>query len=134
MQTPVATNSLVLGRVLARHARYRPNHTAVVFAGSRLSYADFNSYVNRWANALQARGIGRGDRVATVLPNTLELLAMYWSCAKLGAAAVPLSPLLLADGLVALFTDAQPRVIVTSAGLRPVVEAAVARLLFDLRH
>jgi acyl-CoA synthetase (AMP-forming)/AMP-acid ligase II len=31
--------------------------------------------------------------VATVLANSLELLATYWSCAKLGAAAVPLSPL-----------------------------------------
>jgi long-chain acyl-CoA synthetase len=72
--------------------------------------------------------VGRGDRVATVLPNSLELLATYWSCAKLGAAAVPLSPLLLADGLVSLFSDANPRLIITSAALRPVVEAAVGRL------
>ena len=130
MKTPVATNSLVLGRILARHARYRPQHTAVVFGGRRLGYRDFNAYVNRWARSLQALGVGRGDRVATVVPNTLELLANYWACAKLGAAAVPLSPLLSADGLVSLFSDAQPRVILTSAALRPAVEAAVGQLTY----
>lgn len=130
MRTPIATNSMVLGRILARHARYRPHHTAVIFGDRRLTYADFNAYVNRWANALAALGIGRGDRVATVLPNSLELLATYWSCAKLGAAAVPLSPLLLADGLISLFGDARPRIVITSAALRPVVDAAAARLTY----
>src|SRR5210317_2208859 len=95
MRTPIATNNLVLGSILTRHARYRGEEFAVVFGANRLSYSAFNGYVNRWANALQSLGVRRGDRVATVLPNTLELLATYWSCAKLGAAAVPLSPLLL---------------------------------------
>ena len=52
MDTPIATNSLVLGRILCRHARYRPHHPAVAFEDQRLSYAAFNAVVNRWANAL----------------------------------------------------------------------------------
>jgi acyl-CoA synthetase (AMP-forming)/AMP-acid ligase II len=60
METPIATDSLVLGKLLARHARYRPNHTAVVVGHGpdaiRLSYAEFDATVNRWANALAARG------------------------------------------------------------------------------
>ena len=111
MDTPIATNSLTLGRLLKRHARYRPSHTAVVIGNERLSYLRFNDFVNRWANALAALGVGRGDRVATILPNSLELLATYWACAKLGAAAVPLSPLLLTAGFVSLLNDARPRVI-----------------------
>ena len=111
MDTPIATNSLTLGRLLKRHARYRPSHTAVVIGNDRLSYLRFNDLVNRWANALAALGVGRGDRVATILPNSLELLATYWACAKLGAAAVPLSPLLLTAGFVSLLNDARPRVI-----------------------
>jgi long-chain acyl-CoA synthetase len=128
MRTPIATNSLVLGGILTRHARYRGEELAVVFGANRLSYSAFNGYVNRWANALQSLGVQRGDRVATVLPNTLELLATYWSCSRLGAAAVPLSPLLLEDGLVSLFSDAQPRVVVTSEALRLLVEQAMRRL------
>jgi len=122
MDTPIATNSLVLGSLLARHARYRPHHTAVVVAGHdggerelRLDWREFDAYVNRYANALASLGVARGDRVATVLGNSLELLAAYWACAKLGAAAVPLSPLLTAAGLASLLADAQPRVVIGAA-------------------
>ena len=117
MDTLIATNSLTLGRLLARHARYRPSHTAVVIGNQRLTYLQFNDFVNRWANALAALGVGRGDRVATILPNSLELLATYWACAKLGAAAVPLSPLLLAAGFISLLNDAKPRVILSTKTL-----------------
>ena len=125
MDTPIATNSLVLGRILSRQARYRPDHLAVVFEDERLTYAEFNAQVNRWANALSGLGVARGDRVATLLPNCLEGLATYWACAKLGAAAVPLSSLLLEEGLVSLLSDARPRVIVSTASF--------ARLLSKVR-
>jgi len=81
-----------------------------VIGNERLTYLQFNDLVNRWANALATLGVGRGDRVATILPNSLELLATYWACAKLGAATVPLSPLFLAAGFLSLLNDAKPRV------------------------
>src|SRR5262249_39032422 len=108
---------LALGRLLTRHARYRPSHTAVVIGNERLTYLQFNDFVNRWANALAGLGVRRRDRVATILPNSLELLATYWACAKLGAAAVPLSPLLLAAGFISLLNDAKPRVILSTKRL-----------------
>src|SRR5512140_2862321 len=119
MDTPIAHDALALGGLPARHARYRPRHTAVVAPCGerdvRLSWREFDAYVNRWAHALQAQGVARGDRVATLLANSLELLATYWACAKLGAAAVPLSPLLNAGGVVSLLADARPRVVVASS-------------------
>src|SRR5512144_562495 len=128
METPIAMNSLCLGSLLARHARYRPHHTAVIVPGAaagdreiRLSWREFDEYVNRYANALAALGVARGERVATLLANSLELLATYWACAKLGAAAVPLSPLLTAAGLASLLTDAPPKVVLASSDQRPVL-------------
>jgi acyl-CoA synthetase (AMP-forming)/AMP-acid ligase II len=121
MDAAIAANSLCLGRLLTRHARYRPRHTAVVVAGTpevRLDWREFDAYVNRWANALVRLGVKRHDRVATVLGNGIEILATYWACAKLGAAIVPLSPLLTAAGLRSLLTDAPPRVVVSSAAHR----------------
>ena len=119
MKTPIAYDSMVMGSLPTRHARYRPHHTAIVIAPGlrgqreiRLTWREFDAYLNRWANALTTLGVTRGDRVATVLGNSLELLATYWSCAKLGAVVVPLSPLLTATGLAALIADASPRVIV----------------------
>ena len=135
MDTPIATDSLVLGSVLARHARYRPAHTAVIVGHGadaiRLSYAEFDAAVNRWANALTALGVVRGDRVATLLPNCLELLATYWACAKLGAAAVPLSPLLLPPGIASLLNDAKPRVVICGGALRPALEQARPQLAWS---
>ncbi|MFO1304636.1 MAG: class I adenylate-forming enzyme family protein, partial [Burkholderiales bacterium] len=120
-------NSLCLGGLLTRHAKYRPRHTAVIVPGEReirLDWREFNAYVNRWANALARQGVARGDRVATVLGNGLELLATYWACAKLGAAAVPLSPLLTAAGLRSLLSDATPKVVIASSSHRAALDEA----------
>jgi long-chain acyl-CoA synthetase len=121
---------LVLGRILTRHARYRPDHTGVVFGDARLRYREFNAFVNRWANAMASLGVVRGDAVATILPNSVELLATYWACAKLGAAAVPLSPLLLAEGLVSLLNDAKPRIVVSTRDFSAILTDVRPRLAY----
>ncbi|MBP6565114.1 MAG: acyl--CoA ligase, partial [Burkholderiales bacterium] len=126
MESKVAHDSLALGRLPERHARYRPRHAAVIApAGTRevrLDWREFDDYVNRWANALASLGVSRGDRVATLLPNSIELVASYWACFKLGAAAVPLSTLLNAGGLASLLADATPRAIVSTGDLRGVLD------------
>lgn len=128
MEMPIATGSLVMGALPARHARYRPSHTAVVIApGSgereiRLDWGEFDAHVNRCANALASLGVAKGDRVATVLPNSLLLLTTYWACAKLGAVVVPLSPLLNAPGVAALVADALPRVVIGPSDSRPMLD------------
>jgi len=87
-----------IGSLLPRHARYRPDHLAIVFEDQRLTFADFNRRVNRLANALLDLGIVKGDNIATILPNCLEQLDVYWAVAKIGAVIVPLSPLLRGAG------------------------------------
>jgi long-chain acyl-CoA synthetase len=135
MDTPIATNSLVLGPLLTRNARYRGHHTAVVVAprsaqerDTRLTWRELDAYVNRLANGLASLGVRRGERVATVLTNSLELLATYWACAKLGAAIVPVSPLLTATGLESLLTDAPPRVVLAACDQIPMLDEVRARL------
>ena len=118
---------------MTRHARYRPRHTAVIVDEERLSYVEFNNYVNRWANALVDLGVSRGDTVATILPNSLELLGTYWACAKIGVAAVPLSPLLLVAGFVSLLNDAQPRVVISSNAFRDILNEVRPRLSYPQR-
>jgi non-ribosomal peptide synthetase component E (peptide arylation enzyme) len=55
---------ITLERLIERHARYRGDHLAVIFADQRLGWAEFNTRVNQLANALQARGIGKDDKLA----------------------------------------------------------------------
>ncbi len=95
-----------LEKLIERHARYRADKLAVIFGDQRLTWAQFNASVNRLANALQARGIDKDDKVATALPNSMELLLIYWATVSIGAVLVPLSPLLKAAGLINLLNNA----------------------------
>ena len=88
-----------IGSLLTRHSRYRPNHLAFVFGGERLTCRAMNARVNALANAVLGRGLKKGDKVATLLPNCLELMALYWMAAKTGLVIVPLSPLLQEAGI-----------------------------------
>lgn len=106
-----------LGSLLVRHARYRPNHLAVVFEDQRLTYAQFHARVNRVANAFTALGLQKGDKVATLLGNCLELLETYWAVARMGLVVVPLSPLLRGQGLARLLNDSDTAVLITSRDL-----------------
>ena len=123
----IAYDSLVLGKLIERHARYRPRHTALIApCGSRevrLNWRDLDAYVNRYAQMLRVLGVARGDRVASILPNAVQLVTLYYACAKLGAVAVPLSTLLNAAGLRSLLVDAAPRVVIASAAQRAMLDA-----------
>jgi len=112
---------LELASLIARHARYRPDATAVVFEGRRLTWRDFWSRVARVGNMLRALGIGPGDKVATVATNSLELLETYWAVPTIGATLVPLSPLLLRDGLASLLRGSDAKCLVTQASMLPVL-------------
>ncbi len=103
-----------IGSLLPRHARLRPNHTALVFEDCRLSFREFNARVNRLANLLSRLKVNKGDKVATILPNCPSLLETYWAVAKIGAVVVPLSPLLREKALAALLQDSDGGTIIAS--------------------
>jgi long-chain acyl-CoA synthetase len=117
-----------IGSLLTGHARYRPDHTAIVFKEHRFSFREFNHRVNRLANALLDLGASKGDKIATVLPNCLELLEVYWAVAKIGAVVVPLSTLLRGKALASLLQDSEVRTVVTN----PDFVAAVDAIKLDL--
>ena len=104
-----------IGSLFSRHARYRPNHLAVVFGDQRLSWSEFNCSINRLAHALLNLGIGKGDKVATILPNCLEQLEAYWASAKIGAVVVPSSTLLLEKAMKTLLQDSDAVMLITNA-------------------
>ena len=113
---------LTIQHWLKRHARYRPGHTALVFEDKRISYLELYQEVSRLGNALIRAGIGKGDKVTTLLPNSIELWEVYWACAAIGAVAVPLSPLLRGQGLFNLLDNSDTKLLITHSGMTGYLE------------
>ena len=63
------------------------------------TYGDLKRDSDRLAHALRARGVGRGDRVAVFLPQSVETVVAHMAAYKLGAVAVPLAALFGPDAL-----------------------------------
>ena len=111
-----------IGTLPTRNARHYPDREALLFEGTRYSWRDLNSRINRTANALRGSGVTKGDKVALFLPNSLELVELYWAIAKVGAVAVPLSPLLRGAGLASLVRDSDAVALVTCRDLAGEIE------------
>ncbi len=109
--------------VCDRWAEADPDRTAIVFAdpmgqSREASFGWLRDASNRLANALRARGIGRGDRVAILLPQSPEVAAIHIAVYKLGAVALPLATLFGTDALSYRLQNSGARAIVTDiAGL-----------------
>ncbi len=76
---------------LAEHARAHGERTFVVYEGERVSYAGWYRAAATLAHALQAAGIGKGDRVALAMRNLPEWPVAFFAIVSIGAIAVPLN-------------------------------------------
>jgi long-chain acyl-CoA synthetase len=128
--------ALELASLIGHHARHRPDALAVSVGDRRLDWRAFGARVAQVGNMLRALGVGRGDRVATCMGNSLELLETCWAVPSIGATLVPLSPLLLADGLESLLRDCAPACLITTTAMLPVLakvgtDVGGRRLLVD---
>ena len=113
---------LELATLISRQARYRPDATAVVFEGQRLTYrAVLGARRARGQHAARARHRPRATRSPRVAGNSLELLETYWAVPTIGAVLVPLSPLLLREGLASLLRGSDARCLIAQSSMLPVL-------------
>ena len=112
-----------VGSLLPRHAWYRGDHLALVCGDTRLTFAQLAGRVNRLANAFVALGLKKGDTLAVVMPNCVEVLETYWAAIQIGLVLVPLSPLLRGAALAALLRDSDAVAIVLSDSMSGELDA-----------
>ena len=89
--------TLSLATVLAESARRTPDGLALVQGDLRLGYADLWRQARQHGAALQARGVGPGDRVALLAPNVADFVRAYYGILAAGGVVVPVPTLLNAD-------------------------------------
>src|SRR5579884_3794550 len=75
----------LLDRTVSRY----PDHTAFIYYGTKLSYAQFNSLANRFASGLQRLGVKKGDRIAIALPNIPQYPIAFYGALRAGTVIVP---------------------------------------------
>ena len=102
---------------------------------SMLTYGALLHSANRFANALRASGVRRGDRVAILLPQTEATVISHVAIYKLGAIALPLASLFGIDALEYRLRDAGAVAVVTNAkGLAKIGAISSATPLPALRN
>ncbi len=111
-----------LKAMLEDTAKHYGGKTAIALGDRRLSYAELDEASNKVANTLIKIGVSKGDRVATLLPNSPEFAVIYFGIIKISAIAVLLDTKYKVSELTSLFDDSQPKVLVTeSPFLEPLV-------------
>src|SRR5664280_2981596 len=98
---------------------------ATVEHARRQTFAELDGAVNRTANALDARGVTRGDRIAVLAHNCDSFVIVYFALARLGAVSVPINFMLGAAEVGYVLGHCGARGMVVEDALVPVAEAAV---------
>jgi fatty-acyl-CoA synthase len=101
---------------------------AVVDGDLRLTYAQFFDRCDRWSAALQQLGIGQGDRVAYIAPNTHAQLESFYAVPQIGAVLVPINYRLTADDFVYLINHSGAKVICAHSDYLAAVESIRSQL------
>ncbi|HEX8422366.1 MAG TPA: long-chain-fatty-acid--CoA ligase [Pyrinomonadaceae bacterium] len=106
--------------------------------GRSWTYAEFDAAVNRTADMLAALGVGRGDVVSLLLPNSAEYVISYFACFKTGALAGPVNSLLKAEEAAYVVGTSRAKVLLyhsqfgeTVAEVRKAVPSLAAAIEFD---
>ena len=111
---------------LAQAAARFPDRPAVIFHGAVLRYAALLDRVEALAGALQARGVGRGDRVLLYMQNSPQFIIAYYAILRADAVVIPVNPMNRHAELEHLARDTGARVALAGAELLAHVTPLVA--------
>ncbi|MBW3614027.1 MAG: amino acid adenylation domain-containing protein [Actinobacteria bacterium] len=128
---PQALPETTLPALFADQAARTPEATAVVFEGTRLTYAALDARAARLAGLLAERGAGPDRIVAVALPRSVELVVALLAVHKAGAAYLPLDTDYPAERLAFMVADAVPALVVTNQAVSRCLPDTVPILLVD---
>jgi long-chain acyl-CoA synthetase len=119
-----------LSLLLEEAARNFATRPVLISNGQRVNYDQLNRRVNAIAHLLRQDGIGKGDKVALMLPNIPEFVYCYFAAIKLGAVAVHLNTTSTSHELIYLLENSESKVLMTTEGNRKKHDEIKSRLTF----
>ena len=94
----------------------------------RMTYAGLQADSGRFADALTRAGVGREQRLALVMLDTIDFPVAFWGAIRAGVLPVPVNTLLTPDQIGYILADSRAVGAVVSAPLLPALAATLARL------
>jgi acyl-CoA synthetase (AMP-forming)/AMP-acid ligase II len=125
---------MTITEMLARNARLTPNSLALIEITpsknhrKELTWKEFDDRANRFANALIARGVKKGDIVMHLMMNSTKWLEAYFGILKTGAMAAPLNFKFISKQIKYCVDIAEPKVMVLDQDFTERVEAIRSEL------
>ena len=110
----------ILGPPLARG---QANDIAIMFHSERITFAELNSMVNRFGNALKPY-LNQGDRALLILKDSPSFVSAFFGIIRIGAVAVPLSTRLAPRDLAFVIQDSGAEVLLIDHDLLPIYTEA----------
>ncbi|HEX3033516.1 MAG TPA: class I adenylate-forming enzyme family protein [Thermodesulfobacteriota bacterium] len=98
---------------------------AVAEEDRRVTYGTLDRMVRSLARFLKSRGIKKGDKVARLLPNSLEFITSFFSVVSLGAVSVPLNTAYKEEEIKFYVSHSNARLLLTQEKLKPLAEKAL---------
>ena len=128
--------------IFAEAAERHPEKTAVFYLGTRFSYRKLKNLSERFATALNANGVNAGQRVMMYIPNSVQWVVSWLGIQKLGAVAVPITPIYTPHDINYIANDSEAEAIICAdtnfgyvtsvlpqTGLKTVIVSKMADLL-----
>jgi hypothetical protein len=124
---------MLLGELVEKAAQKNPKAPALWVEGRAVSYGEVEIQVNRVANGLDALGLGRGDRVAIMLPNIPEFVYSFFGIQRIGAVAVPFNTMYKGGEVAHILSDSGARAVIALSNFAPLINEILPDLP-DLQH
>jgi len=88
----------------------------------QFTYKEFEAAVQRTARMLAAKGVGKGDVVSLLLPNSVEYVIAYYACWQIGALAGPINSLLKSEEIAYVISNSEAKALLVNSEFLPVIE------------
>src|SRR4029078_11840497 len=95
-------------------ARRFPDRPAIAWFGKHMTYAELLAEVERCSAMLAGLGVGKGDRVALIMPNSPPFTIAFYACMRLGAVAVGNNPIYTTREMRHQLDDADTKVVLVA--------------------
>lgn len=101
--------------MILSNARNQPNKTLIFINDEKISNLDFLHSVEKFSHFLVHSGIKKDDKIALIVPNSLEFLISFFAANKIGAVVVPINNMLKHEEYRYILNDSEASLLVSSS-------------------